>query len=110
MVRSTLFQSATDPRTARRKWIGGRLKTRGEIRIDAGARRAIEKGASLLPAGVTDVWGDFVRGDAVLVLDENGLRIGCGLASFGAVEMRSVIGRRSEEIEQIWICVPSGGD
>ena len=41
-----------------------RSATMGVIRIDAGAARALKRGSSLLPAGVTEVEGAFERGDA----------------------------------------------
>jgi glutamate 5-kinase len=98
---ATLILSGTNPDRARRQWIGGRLKPQGEIRIDAGAAAAILGGASLLPAGVSSLSGEFQRGDAVLVVAPDGAAIAQGLSSYGAAELRLIAGKRSDEIERI---------
>jgi len=98
---ATLILSGTSPDKARRRWIGGRLKPQGEIRIDAGAAKALLGGASLLPAGVSSFSGDFQRGDAVLVVAPDGAAIAQGLSAYSAAELRLVAGRRSDEIEGV---------
>ena len=99
--RATLILSGTSPEKARRQWIGGRLKPQGEIRIDAGAAKALNEGASLLPAGVSTVSGEFQRGDAVVIVAPDGATIAQGLSAYGAAELRLVAGKRSDEIEKI---------
>ncbi len=97
----TLILSGTSPGKARRQWIGGRLKPQGEIGIDEGAARALLGGASLLPAGVLSVEGEFQRGDAVLVAAPDGAAIAQGLSAYSASELRLVAGKRSDEIEKL---------
>ncbi len=94
----TLFAAATDPRSARKHWIAT-MKARGALRIDAGAVAALERGKSLLPAGVTGVEGDFARGDPVDILGPDGARLGCGLVRYTADEARAIRGLRSDRIE-----------
>ena len=60
-------------------WIAGSLKAAGTLTVDDGALAALERGRSLLPAGVTAVDGRFERGDAVLVKGPDGQEIGRGL-------------------------------
>ena len=98
---ATLILAPTSPAKARRQWIGARLKPLGEIRIDAGAAKALIGGASLLPAGVTAIAGEFQRGDAVLVLAPDGGAVAQGLSAYGASELRRIAGKRSDEIEKI---------
>ncbi|MDZ7629328.1 MAG: glutamate 5-kinase [Parvularculaceae bacterium] len=98
---STLILAPTSAENARRQWIGGRLKAQGEVHIDAGAARALLGGASLLPAGVTGVSGDFQRGDAVLVVAPGGAAIAQGLVAYGASELGLVAGKRSDDIEKL---------
>ena len=51
---------------ARKLWIAFALRPAGRIVVDDGARRAVvERGKSLLPAGVIAVEGDFEADDAV---------------------------------------------
>lgn len=96
---ATLILAPTTPENARRQWIGGRLRPQGEIRIDAGAARALMTGASLLPAGVVGAAGAFERGDAVLLVGPDGAVIGQGLSAYGAFELVKIMGKRSDEIE-----------
>lgn len=98
---ATLILASASGESARRQWIAGRLKPVGRIVIDAGAARALTAGSSLLPAGVRAVHGDFRRGDAVTVADDEGRILGQGLAAFDADEVLLIAGKRSEDIEAI---------
>ncbi len=90
----------TDPQAARKRWIGA-MKSRGTITVDAGAQGPLASGKSLLPAGVTNVTGDFERGDAVEILGPDGAHLGLGLARYSGDEARKIKGRRSAEIEAL---------
>ncbi len=96
----TLFTAATDPKAARKQWIAA-MAPRGTVRVDAGAARALGRGKSLLPAGVSGVEGSFGRGDPVEILDPDGARLGAGLARYTAAEARAIAGLRSDEIEPV---------
>ena len=102
-VRRTLFLArASSPGRARKDWIAGSLRAAGVVYIDAGAARALLRGASLLPAGVTAVEGSFERGDAVLVRTaEGGRDIAKGLSAYDATDARRIAGQRSEAIEAL---------
>jgi glutamate 5-kinase len=86
---------------ARKAWLGGRLRLKGALVIDAGAAGALGKGKSLLAAGITQVEGDFRRGDAVAVRDAAGKVLAHGLSEYDAGECRGLMGRRSEEHEAV---------
>ncbi|MBV7257582.1 glutamate 5-kinase [Pacificimonas sp. WHA3] len=92
----TLFAPADAP-AARKAWLLGHLDMRGSVTIDAGARDALSSGRSLLAAGITRIEGDFVRGDAIEVVGENGAKVARGLASYDADDMRRIAGRRTNE-------------
>lgn len=79
----------------RKAWLGGRLRLKGALRIDAGAARALAKGSSLLAAGVTAVEGEFQRGDAVAIRDAAGTTLAHGLAEYDALECARLMGRQS---------------
>lgn len=100
-ARSTWFVATTTPRRARKDWIAGSLAPQGELRVDAGAAGALRAGNSLLPAGVTDVSGDFQRGDAVLVLDISGHVLAKGLSAYNAEDARRIAGHQSRQIEEL---------
>jgi glutamate 5-kinase len=97
---STWFTAQGDPQAARKRWIAS-MKPRGEIRVDAGAARALTKGKSLLPAGVTYVEGDFGRGEPLAILSPDGHKLGQGLSRYTALEARTIQGRQSGEIEAL---------
>ena len=97
----TWFLSGTNPVTARKKWIAGSLEPRGALHVDAGAARAIINGASLLPAGVRRIEGNFARGDCVVIRDANGAEIGRGLVAYDAGDAVQIAGRNSRDIEAL---------
>lgn len=97
---ATLFRPSTTPASARRLWIGGRLKPAGQIVIDDGAAKALAGGASLLPAGVSAVRGNFTRGDAVELVTKRGQIIGQGLSAYYADEIRKIAGCKSDQLEE----------
>jgi glutamate 5-kinase len=86
---------------ARKAWLGGRLRMKGTLTVDAGCARALAKGGSLLASGVTGVEGDFARGDPVFVRDEQGRSVAQGLAEYASAEVAAIKGRRSEEQEAV---------
>jgi glutamate 5-kinase len=100
-ARCTWFLPLPDGRRARKRWIAGSLQPAGSLTIDAGAATALAAGGSLLPAGVRHVAGNFTRGDAVLVLGQDGTRLGQGLANYDSKHAALIAGHRSEKIESI---------
>ncbi len=100
-ARASWFIPDGSPRTARKQWIYGSMKPQGVLVVDAGAARALARGGSLLPAGVTGVDGDFDRGDCVLIQSADGRALGRGLSAYSAADARAIQGRQSSEIEAI---------
>ena len=75
------------------------LSNRGLIVVDNEAAEAIRAGnRSLLPAGVSSVDGEFQRGDIVLVVDQQGEKIACGISSYAASDVIVIKGLRSDAI------------
>ncbi|MCS6785833.1 MAG: glutamate 5-kinase [Thiobacillaceae bacterium] len=98
----TQFVARQAPLAARRQWLADHLQVRGRLRLDAGATRALrEQGKSLLPIGVTEVIGDFQRGEVVACIDPDGRDIAHGLVNYSAEEARRIMGRQSAEIEAV---------
>ncbi|MBX7456635.1 glutamate 5-kinase [Qipengyuania sp. 1NDH17] len=94
--RGTLFLPQGDE-SARKAWLSGRLAPTGVLTVDAGCTEALANGASLLAAGMTEVEGDFRRGDLVAIFGAKGERLGQGLVEYTAEECRSILGLREEE-------------
>lgn len=99
--RCTWFLSGSTPTAARKTWIAGSLEPRGSLTIDAGAAKALQGGASLLPVGVRAVEGNFSRGDAVLIRDAEGRAIGRGLVAYDNAEASLIIGHPSARIAEL---------
>ncbi len=97
----TWFLPSSTPRAARKQWIAGTLQPKGSIAVDDGAKAALAAGKSLLPVGVTQVDGEFERGDAVRVIDHDGNEFGRGLIAYGAADARAIAGQRSGSIAAI---------
>ena len=98
----TQLLAETMPLAARKQWLADHLQMRGKVTLDAGAVKAlITGGKSLLPIGVTNVSGDFERGEVVICLDPAGREIARGLVNYSAAETRKILQRASNEIEAI---------
>jgi glutamate 5-kinase len=98
----TRFIPRTDPVEGRKRWILSGLAHAGTLTVDEGAARAlIQRGASLLPAGIIAVEGRFERGDPVDILSGEGVRVGRGIANYPAEDIKKICRRRSSEIEQL---------
>ena len=98
--RGTLFLPGRKAR-ARKAWLGGRLRLKGALVVDAGAAKALASGSSLLAAGVTAVEGSFVRGDAIAIRDAGGAVLAHGLSEYDAGECTRLTGQHSREHEAI---------
>ena len=97
----TWFLARDNPAGARKRWIAGALKPAGAITVDAGALAALNRGRSLLPAGVTGVDGTFQKGDAVIIRGPDGREIARGLVAYSRVDAESIAGHKSSEIERL---------
>jgi glutamate 5-kinase len=95
----TYFSASPRRTSTRLLWLAHAATARGGLRLDAGAVRAVvQRRASLLPAGITSVEGDFSAGDPVDLLDENGHAVARGLVNFDAAEMPGLLGRSTHEL------------
>jgi glutamate 5-kinase len=84
---------------ARQLWLAHAAVGRGRLRLDGGAVRAVvERRASLLPAGVVGVEGDFEAGDPVDLCDEGGGLVARGLVNYDAAEIPGLMGRTTRSL------------
>jgi glutamate 5-kinase len=54
-----------------------------------------------LPAGITQVEGEFLASDAVRICDRDGKEMGRGLVNYSSGEIAQIKGHHSEEIAAI---------
>jgi len=98
----TQLTAVTAKHAARKRWMLDHLQLRGAVIVDAGAVAKLrDEGKSLLPIGITEVQGDFVRGDVIAVRSPAGAEIARGLANYSATEARLVARKPSSQIEAL---------
>ncbi len=87
---------------ARKLWMVDHLQLRGAVVVDDGAAAKLcAQGKSLLPIGMTEVWGNFVRGDVIAVRSTRGEEIARGLANYSASEARLIARKPSAQIAAV---------
>ena len=83
---------------SRKRWLSSFSRPHGRVVIDDGAVQALRRrGSSLLASGITSVEGDFVRGDVLEIVSQDGQLIGKGLTNFSSDECRKLMGHQSSE-------------
>ena len=97
----TYFHAKSIKSGARKAWIAGQLEANGDIIVDDGAARALKRGKSLLPAGVTAVSGTFSRGDAIAIRSLDNQLLGHGLIAYDCVEADMIKGAQSDELQSL---------
>lgn len=97
----TLFRPTGRRRPARQLWLAHATQAQGALVLDAGAVRAVvERGASLLAAGVTGVQGTFVEGDPVDLVGPDGAAVARGIVAFDADELPRLLGRSTSDLKR----------
>ena len=97
----TRFAPVISALESRKRYIlAGRLAP-GQITVNEGAASAIIRGGSLLPIGITQVSGDFDRGDTVRILNESGNELARGITAYSEADLARLRGRHSDEIESL---------
>ena len=98
----TFFRTGNGGKTMERRklWLSATTLPAGKLVVDAGAHKAlVERGSSLLPSGIKDVQGDFLRGSVVEIVNEEGKVIGKGIVRYNSNECMLIQGCQSHEIE-----------
>ena len=98
----TLFRGQGKGISPFKRWLGFTAQTKGRISLDAGARKALlEQGRSLLAAGITNVQGEFQKGDVVALCDSEGTIVARGLSNYSSADVERIKGLRSDRIAQV---------
>ncbi|KAJ1505712.1 hypothetical protein HMI54_006163 [Coelomomyces lativittatus] len=98
------------PMKDRKWWIQHGLKSKGTLYIDQGAYVALQHHASLLPAGIKQIIGQFYSSQAVDIAlyqvdsivspcSSTPRFIGKGIVNYNSSELRLIMGKSSHEIE-----------
>jgi glutamate 5-kinase len=98
----TLFLPQPIPMQSRKHWIAFTKSPKGKIAVDEGAEDALlHKGKSLLPSGITAVYGRFSIGNSVTVVNKKEKDIAIGLVNYQSIDVEKVKGHKSSEIERL---------
>ena len=104
-LHGTRLHAAQSREAARKYWLRHAPVEPGVIWIDDGAVQAMrDKGASLLPGGITGADGEFRRGDMVEIRCRPGagggeVSVARGVTQYAASDICRIAGRHSRDIE-----------
>ncbi|MFE5319828.1 glutamate 5-kinase [Paenibacillus sp. NPDC056579] len=99
--KGTYFETNEHNLPVKKQWLGFHSSPQGRITVDAGAEHAlIVGGKSLLPAGVTEITGDFHPGDVVEVVNLDQQTIGRGVVNYTKWQLQAVAGLSTEEVQK----------
>ena len=91
----------TDNRLKQKKyWMAVISRSKGKIFVDEGAFKALLNGKSLLPSGIKDISGNFIRGDTVSVF-YNDVEVAKGIIDYNSGEVDKIMGHNSKEISKV---------
>jgi glutamate 5-kinase len=95
----TIFTPQRRALGARKLWIAFALRPSGRVVVDEGARRAVvERGKSLLPAGVLAVEGSFEADDAVEIVSRDRVLFAKGIARLGSARAAEWVGLHTSDL------------
>lgn len=98
----TCLVAQTAKQQARKQWMADHLQLRGSVVVDDGAvDKIVGEGKSLLPIGMTEVSGEFSRGDVIAIRDARGQEVARGLANYASSEARLICRRSSQDFERL---------
>lgn len=89
----TLFKAKAKGISSREHWMIFKAHSHGSIIVDNGLKNALnDKKVSILPKGILDVSGDFLKGTIIDILDENGNKLAKGITNYSSVEINLIKG------------------
>ena len=84
-----------------KRWIAYGASVKGQIYINDGAKKAILRGSSLLPVGVTKVVGQFKASDVVSIVDEQEVEFAKGNPNYSSDELNLIKGLKVTQIKKM---------
>ncbi|WP_284978010.1 glutamate 5-kinase [Arthrobacter sp. fls2-241-R2A-200] len=82
-------------------WLAHLATVHGRLTLDDGAVKAVrDRHRSLLPAGISEIAGEFEAGDPVEMVGLDGVVLGRGLVNYSSEELPRMLGRTTQELGQ----------
>ncbi len=97
----TCIMPLVDALESRKRYMLAGVGKVGSVMVDAGAKKALLKGGSLLPVGIKKVSGGFDRGEIITVLDEKENPVALGMVNYSARDVKKIMGTQSGQIENV---------
>lgn len=98
----TLLIASQEPLAARKQWLASQQHVAGSLVLDDGAVKVLKaSGKSLLPVGVTEVRGEFQRGDLVSCVNADGLEIARGLVNYNSSDADKIKQQSSDSLSAL---------
>lgn len=98
----TIFYSQKNSEKSRKNWLAGFLNATGEVVINQCAKEALlSKKISLLPIGVISAKGNFQKGEAIFIKDEEGNHIASGISNYNILDLKKIFQKNSTEVKKI---------
>ena len=95
----TVLFSNKETLQSRKLWLASFGSSRGTLTLDDGASEAItQKGRSILPVGITEITGEFNRGDLITCLNADSIELAKGLSNFSSQELNKIKGLNSKDL------------
>ncbi len=86
--------------SGKKRWIAFATTVRAAIVVNEGASTAVKaRKASLLPAGIVELRGQFERGDVVAIVDHLGVEFARGIVNYSSHEVEKISGKHSAAID-----------
>ena len=97
----TFFPPGKEETSNVKKWVAQSGSfAKGHITINSGAKDALisKRATSLLPIGVTEISGEFKKGDVISIIDEKGNSIGLGQVKYDSEKARELMGKQGSPV------------
>ena len=91
---------AEKTKSGQKKWIAhAETAATGAVQLNEGAKQVLTAGnaTSLLPIGIIAIKAEFLKGDIIKILGEDGKLIGLGIAKYGADKARERMGQKNQK-------------
>ena len=96
---SSFFAAAPQRLNKRKARLLTSVKEKAWVRIDKGARLALESNKSLLPVGITHLGGRFRRGDTIKILHQTKI-VAHGVAEYSSTDLRRFLHAKAQGKEK----------
>ena len=97
----TLFIPSEKKLSSKKQWLDT-IDNRGSVIIDDGACKALSNNKSLLFVGVSDVMGDFQKGDVIQCKNDKNICIAKGIVNYSSEEVLKMKGMSMDDIKSFY--------